>query len=62
MATYNKQKLAEQADGIGFIRDTFEKVFRLTEILRFMLLMILTYYNIDTIRACLRFDPGSFRA
>jgi predicted nucleotidyltransferase component of viral defense system len=36
MATYNKQKLAQQADEIGFVRDTLEKVFRLTEILRFM--------------------------
>ena len=36
MAIYSKQKLAEQANEIGFVRDTLEKVFRLTEILKFM--------------------------
>jgi predicted nucleotidyltransferase component of viral defense system len=36
MATYDKQKLSAQANELGFVRDTFEKVFRLTEILKFM--------------------------
>jgi predicted nucleotidyltransferase component of viral defense system len=36
MATYDKQILAAQARELGFVRDTFEKVIRLTGILKFM--------------------------
>jgi predicted nucleotidyltransferase component of viral defense system len=36
MATYNKQTLAAQAQELGFVRDTLEKVVRLTDILKFM--------------------------
>jgi predicted nucleotidyltransferase component of viral defense system len=36
MATYNKHQLATHARELGFIRDTLEKVCRLTEILKFM--------------------------
>jgi predicted nucleotidyltransferase component of viral defense system len=36
MATYNKQTLAAQAKELGFVRDTLEKVVRLTDILKFM--------------------------
>ena len=36
MAEYNKQLLSKQAQELGFIRDTFEKMLRLAEILRFI--------------------------
>ena len=36
MASYNKQLLSKQAQELGFIRDTFEKMVRLAEILKFI--------------------------
>ena len=36
MAVYNKKILTEQAEKLGFVRDTLEKVFRLTDILKFI--------------------------
>jgi len=36
MAAYNKQALSKQAQELGFVRDTFEKMLRLAEILRFI--------------------------
>jgi len=36
MATYNKQALSKQAQELGFVRDTFEKMLRLAEILKFI--------------------------
>ena len=36
MATYNKQALSQEAQELGFVRDTFEKMLRLAEILRFI--------------------------
>lgn len=36
MATYNKQIISKQAQELGYIRDTFEKVYRLSEILNFI--------------------------
>ena len=36
MATYDKATLGAQATELGFIRDTLEKVLRLTEILGFI--------------------------
>lgn len=36
MTAYNKQILSKQAQELGFIRDTFEKMLRLAEILRFI--------------------------
>jgi len=35
MTKYDKQLLGRQAKDLGFIRDTFEKVIRLTDILQF---------------------------
>ena len=35
MPSYNKQSLSKQAQEFGFIRDTFEKMLRLTEMLNF---------------------------
>jgi len=34
--TYNKKNLSKQAEELGFIRDTFEKMLRLSEILKFI--------------------------
>jgi predicted nucleotidyltransferase component of viral defense system len=36
MPSYNKQTLSKQAQELGFIRDTFEKMMRLTEMLGFI--------------------------
>ena len=36
MPSYNKQVISKQAQELGFIRDTFEKMLRLAEMLRFM--------------------------
>ena len=36
MAAYDKQTLSRQAQELGFVRDTFEKMLRLAEILRFI--------------------------
>ncbi|MFZ3132065.1 MAG: nucleotidyl transferase AbiEii/AbiGii toxin family protein [Desulfosporosinus sp.] len=36
MSDYDKRKLGRQARELGFIRDTLEKVFRLSEILKYM--------------------------
>lgn len=36
MPIYNKQTLGNQAKELGFVRDTLEKVYRLTDILRFI--------------------------
>ena len=36
MAMYNKQALSKQAQELGFVRDTFEKMLRLAEILKFV--------------------------
>jgi hypothetical protein len=36
MATYSKDMMAGYAMETGYIRDMFEKVFRLTEILKFI--------------------------
>ena len=36
MAAYNKQTLSKQAQELGFVRDTFEKMLRLAEILKFI--------------------------
>ena len=36
MATYNKQSLSKQAQELGFVRDTLEKMLRLAEILKFI--------------------------
>lgn len=36
MSDYDKRKLAKQARELGFIRDTLEKVFRLSEILKYI--------------------------
>jgi predicted nucleotidyltransferase component of viral defense system len=36
MAAYNKQTLSKQAQELGFVRDTLEKMLRLAEILRFI--------------------------
>jgi predicted nucleotidyltransferase component of viral defense system len=36
MTTYSKQQLTAYASDLGFIRDTLEKVYRLTEILKFI--------------------------
>jgi len=36
MPSYNKQTLSKQAGELGFIRDTFEKMVRLTEMLSFI--------------------------
>src|SRR5665647_2324677 len=35
LSEYNRLKLGKQAKDLGFIRDTFEKVFRLTETMSF---------------------------
>jgi len=35
LSEYNRQELGKQAKDLGFIRDTFEKVFRLTETMSF---------------------------
>ncbi len=36
MPQYNRAELGRMAKESGFVRDTFEKVFRLKEILRFL--------------------------
>ena len=36
MFDYDKRKLGKQARELGFIRDTLEKVFRLSEILKYI--------------------------
>ena len=36
MATYNKQILSKQADELGFIRDTLEKMIRLSVVIKFI--------------------------
>lgn len=36
MSDYDKRKLGKQARELGFIRDTLEKVFRLSEILKYI--------------------------
>ena len=36
MAAYSKQALSKQAQELGFVRDTFEKMLRLAEILKFI--------------------------
>jgi len=36
MPSYNKQTLSKQAQELGFIRDTFEKMVRLAEMLSFI--------------------------
>ena len=36
MIEYNKNELAKVSGKYGFVRDTFEKVLRLTEVLRFI--------------------------
>lgn len=36
MPDYDKRKLGKQARELGFIRDTLEKVFRLSEILKYI--------------------------
>ena len=36
MSDYDKRKLGKQAQELGFIRDTLEKVFRLSEILKYI--------------------------
>jgi predicted nucleotidyltransferase component of viral defense system len=36
MAAYDKQTLSKQAQELGFVRDTFEKMLRLAEILKFI--------------------------
>ena len=35
MTDYNQAELGRQAKNLGFVRDTFEKVCRLTDVLRF---------------------------
>ena len=39
MIEYNKNELAKVSGKYGFVRDTFEKVLRLTEVLRFIFRM-----------------------
>jgi len=36
MSAYNKQILSTQAQELGFVRDTLEKMLRLAEILKFI--------------------------
>lgn len=36
MSDYDKRKLGKQAQELGFIRDTLEKVLRLSEILKYI--------------------------
>ena len=35
LTDYNQAELGRQAKNLGFVRDTFEKVCRLTDVLRF---------------------------
>lgn len=52
MMQFNKNTIGRQAKELGFVRDTFEKVFRLADVLRF-------FENDDILSSCLALKGGT---